>query len=298
MSNVLRIDNLSKSYGRQRALDHVSFTLDKGQILGLLGPNGSGKTTCLGILLGVLQPSSGSYSWFNQSPSAQVRRRIGALLEQPNFYPWLSAEDNLKVFAQLRESKANVDQALKEVGLYERRKDNFKTYSLGMKQRLSIAAAIMGDPEVLLLDEPTNGVDAKGISEIRQIILNQARQGRTVLLASHILDEVEKTCSHVVVLKEGQVLQAGSIQEVLHGDPSIEVEAIDKENLKQALTQIPEVLSMEAYERGFRVHIKGGWSASDLNRALYEKDVVLSHLASQKKSLESHFLKLLEGSHV
>ena len=202
MSKVLSVSALSKRYGSIRALDSFSLEVNQGEVYGILGPNGSGKTTTLGILLDVLKADSGTYSWFDGMPTVKARRQIGSILETPNFYPYLSARQNLAIACTIKEvGTSDIDRVLKEVNLYERRHDKFETYSLGMKQRLALASAMLGDPDVLILDEPTNGLDPLGIAEVRGLILQQAQKGATIIMASHILDEVEKTCSHVAVFK-------------------------------------------------------------------------------------------------
>ena len=207
---VLTAKNLAKSYGSLAALDGLDLTVEAGQVFGLLGPNGSGKTTLLAVLLDVLHPSGGSFTWFDGTAGEQVRNRIGALLETPNFYPYLNADQNLSMVALIK-GMANppLDSLLDLVQLKERRRSPYKTYSLGMKQRLALAACLVGDPDVLILDEPTNGLDPEGMVEVRNIIQKIAAQGKTIILASHILDEVEKICSHVAIIKKGRLLAIG-----------------------------------------------------------------------------------------
>ena len=233
---VLKISHLSKSYGHIRALDDFSLTIQKGEVVGILGPNGSGKTTTLGILLDILKADRGDYRWFGQNPDSYIRRRIGALLEQPLFYPYLSAVKNLQIVADIKGvGYHEIDDYLKKVGLYERRLSKFKTYSLGMKQRLAIAAALIGNPEVLILDEPTNGLDPKSIAEIRNLIIEIAGKGLTVILASHLLDEVQKTCSHVAILDKGKSMHSGRVEDVLNSATQLELKAHNMSELKKAI---------------------------------------------------------------
>ena len=213
---VLDIRNLSKSYGALKALDNFSLEINKGEICGILGPNGSGKTTTLGILLDILKADQGEYYWFGQLPTYKQRQKVGALLESPIFYPYLSASRNLQILAYIKNiSYDYIDEVLKTVGLIDRKNHKFKTYSLGMKQRLALAAALLGKPEVLILDEPTNGLDPQGIAEMRELIIKIGQTGTTILLASHLLDEVQKVCTQVVILEKGKKLGEGSVGELL-----------------------------------------------------------------------------------
>mgnify|MGYP000956338405 FL=1 len=203
---ILHTEQLTKRFSRRiLAVDGMDLEVPKGQVFGLLGPNGSGKTTTLGMILGVVSKTKGSYSWFGQGEDYRLRKKIGAILEQPNFYPFLSARQNIMVHSQIKDiRKPDTDGLLKLVGLYERADDPFKTYSLGMKQRLAIASAMLADPEVLIFDEPTNGLDPQGIAEIRKLILDIRDMDKTIILASHLLDEVQKVCSHFAVLRKGK----------------------------------------------------------------------------------------------
>ena len=249
MTQVLEIRNLSKSYGRLKALDNFSLNVRKGEICGILGPNGSGKTTTLGILLDILKANSGDFLWFGQMPDEKQRQRIGALLEAPAFYPHLSAVKNLKIVADIKMSNYDqIDEVLDIVGLSERKYSTFNTYSMGMKQRLAIGAALVGNPEVLILDEPTNGLDPKGIAEIRNLILEVGRRGVTILLASHLLDEVQKVCTHVVVLEKGKKITDGLVTEVLNEKPAFELASGNNEQLKVCLNQW--VISQKLFPMG------------------------------------------------
>ena len=246
MEAILNINGLSKRYGKVKALNNLSLQINRGDIYGILGPNGSGKTTTLGILLGVLNADSGSYSWNGKAPSKYDRKNIGSLIETPNFYPYLTARQNLSIVCKVKEvDESEVDSVLSIVDLINRADSKFKTFSLGMKQRLAIASALLGNPETLVLDEPTNGLDPQGIAEIRTIILDLAKEGKTIIMASHILDEVEKTCTHVAVLKLGNLLTYGPIQSVLNNQEQIVVASENLDGLKLTLSQIDGVSNIQ-----------------------------------------------------
>lgn len=297
MSSVLEVEGLCKNYGRLKALDEVTLEVPSGTVFGVLGPNGSGKTTLLGILLDVLRADRGRYRWFGQPPGAELRRRIGTLLETPNFYPYLTGAQNLEITAALRGcSGVNIGEVLQQVGLQAHPGLPFVKYSLGMKQRLAIGACLLGDPEVLVLDEPTNGLDPAGISEVRELILRRQSQGRTVFLASHLLDEVEKVCSHVAILKKGRLLAAGPLDQVLRQDPQLEVAAAELDRLHELLKGQRPLLRVE--RRGGRLLLLG--SAEELepgafNRWCFEQGIGLSHLALKQPTLESRFLELTDA---
>ncbi|MDE3125375.1 MAG: ABC transporter ATP-binding protein, partial [Bacteroidota bacterium] len=227
MENILSIIDISKNYGPVKALKNLTLNIPKNSIYGILGPNGSGKTTTLSILLNVLKPNSGQFTWFNNSTDVFYRKRIGSLLETPNFYHYLSAYDNLKITQAIsgRGNKPDLNNALEMVRLQDRKNDKFSTYSLGMKQRLAIAAALLGNPEVLVLDEPTNGLDPSGIAEIRSLIKELGQQGKTIIMASHLLDEVEKVCTHFCILKHGSLLVNGPVKEILSNEDVIILKA-------------------------------------------------------------------------
>ena len=293
---VLTINQLTKSFGNVTAVNSISFDIERGQVFGILGPNGSGKSTTLGMLLGVIRPDSGHYSWFGEGQAGKHRRRLGALLEKPNFCPWLSGQQNLKITAYVRglpHIEQSVQSSLQKVGLWADRLKAFSSYSLGMKQRLAIAATLLGDPEVLVLDEPTNGVDAEGIIEIRETIKELAGEGKTIVLASHILDEVEKVCTHVSIMKQGNILQSGAISDVLTVEDTVEVAARELGKLGDALKACELVRDFEIKNELCLVHLKEGKPLEDLNRFLLDQGVSVYHLVQKKKSLEAHFLELL-----
>jgi ABC-2 type transport system ATP-binding protein len=292
---VLSIQNLTKHYGSIVAVDSLDLEIVRGSVFGILGPNGSGKTTTLGVVLDVIRASSGSYSWFGNPPSKEDRKRIGAILEVPIFYPYLSAYRNLELVTRIKGvSPDGIDGVLEVVGLLDRRDSHYRTYSLGMKQRLAIGAALLGNPEVLILDEPTNGLDPKGIAEIRNIIIKVAKEGTTIILASHILDEVQKTCSHVAVLERGKKLFAGRVDEVLNKSNWVEIAAGNNAALLLALKNTPWVSSLQEETDKFVFVPLEAVSMEDINRYFFDKGIVLNHLALRKKSLENYFLELLD----
>jgi len=295
LETVLSITGLHKNYGRIHAVNDLSLEVERGSVFGILGPNGSGKTTTLGIILGVINRDAGSFSWFGNENSKNDRKRIGAILEQPIFYPYLSAEKNLEIVARIKGvDPADIDRVLKVVELYERKKSKFRTFSYGMKQRLAIASALLGNPEVLIFDEPTNGLDPRGIAEIRDLIIRIAAEGITIILASHLLDEVQKTCSHVLVMRSGQRLFSGKVKDVLNMTDTLEVMSDDPETLEATLGQFPGLLEMNREPDLFLVRLKEKQGAKELNAYLVGKDIILTHLAMRKKSLEQQFLELLK----
>jgi ABC-2 type transport system ATP-binding protein len=295
MSSVLTIDNVSKSYGRVQALKNVSFDVPEGSVFGILGPNGSGKTTLLGIILDVLKADTGNCRLFGKPVSPEERQKMGSFLETPNFYHYLSAVDNLKVTNSIsgRGSRAEIDEVLKKVKLYQRRNSKFKTFSLGMKQRLAIAATLLGNPKVLLLDEPTNGLDPVGIAEIRDLIIELKNAGHTIIMASHLLDEVEKVCTHVAILKTGTLITTGNVEEVMMDEDIVEVSASDNRALEEILRQFSADVTITNHDNRIQLLFpKGTASLEDVNRFCFSKGITLNHLLMKKKRLEARFFEL------
>lgn len=293
-TSVLSIQHISKSYGNIEALSDVSFDVPKGSIFGVLGPNGSGKTTLLGIVTDILRQDSGQFTVFGAPPSPVSRKRSGVLLETPNFYPYLSAYGNLKITAAIKgiDSK-EIDPVLKRVDLYERRGSKFSTFSLGMKQRLAIAGALLGQPSLLILDEPTNGLDPNGIAEIRQLIRGLAQEGKTIIMASHLLDEVEKVCTHVAIIKNGHLLATGAVGEVLADSDTVSLGAADMDSLETILPALPGFVSSLRQNGQIILSVNlETQSLADINLFCYNKGITLNHLSLHKKSLESKFLEI------
>lgn len=290
---ILETNQLNKHYGRIQAVSDLSLSVAEGNIFGILGPNGSGKTTTLGIVLGITLPDSGTYQWFEGKYGDNARRHIGALLETPNFYPYLNAAENLAIVAHIKKvSHPPIDELLDMVNLLSRKTSDFRTYSLGMKQRLAIAATMIGDPDILIFDEPTNGLDPLGIAEVRDTLLQIAQRGKTILMASHILDEVEKICSHVAIIKNGKLLVTGTVGSILSNEVTVEVAAENMGLLKDMLSGSQMVSSIELKKDKLMVHLKDPFTAIDLNKLAFEKGIVLSFLATRKKRLEEEFLEI------
>jgi len=292
-SIILETTNLTKHYGRIRAVQNLNLKISAGMVYGILGPNGSGKTTTLGMIVDVINATSGSYSWFDKSPTKESRKKIGTILETPVFYPYLSGERNLRIIAEIKQAPVeNIPKVLEQVGLADRKNDNFRTYSLGMKQRLSIAAALLNDPVAMILDEPTNGLDPQGIADIRELIRNIAGSGKTIVLASHLLDEVQKVCTHFGVLRKGKLLYSGEVGDVAKQSAAIEV-ASENTSLKSALEEWELVNSISQESGFFVISMNNSLSGKEVNEYLFKKGIVVNHLRVQKKSLEKQFLEIL-----
>jgi len=273
------------------------MSIERGQVHGILGPNGSGKTTTLGIILGVLNADNGSFDWFGTPVLHRSLQRIGAILETPNFYPYLSAVKNLEVVRLIKGvEKHRIDEVLEQVNLAGRKHDKFSTYSLGMKQRLAIASALLNEPEILVLDEPTNGLDPQGIAEVRELIMRIAREGATILIASHLLDEIEKVCSHVTILKQGKRLFTGPVDEVFATAGLIEVGAVDRDALEKACHGYPGIKSISLDARKLHLNLEDKVDPAALNKFLAEQGILVDHLVYRKSSLEQQFLELVSKS--
>jgi ABC-2 type transport system ATP-binding protein len=293
--SILTITDLKKTYGKVQALKGVSFQIPEGAVFGILGPNGSGKTTLLSIILDVLNADSGNYNWFGEPASPALRKRIGSLLETPNFYHYLSAERNLNITNSIsgRGDKAAIEAVLQKVKLYERRKSKFSTFSLGMKQRLAIAAALLGEPKILVLDEPTNGLDPVGIMEIRELIIELSKKGHTIIMASHLLDEVEKVCTHVAILKTGTLVTSGPVHDVLVDEDIVELSAADIPKLKEAVKGYNGVTQIISSEHFVQIYLlKGTGKLEEVNSYCFSKGIVLNHLLLKRKRLEEKFFEL------
>jgi ABC-2 type transport system ATP-binding protein len=294
MKDILTIKDLSKSYKNVQAIQHLDLKITEGQAYGILGPNGSGKTTSLSIITGILRQDSGSFQWFGEDPDPNQRKTIGSLIETPHFYPYLSLVKNLKIICDIKGMPYDdIDRVLETSKLSERKRSRFSTLSLGMKQRLGIAAALLGDPRVLVLDEPTNGLDPEGIAEVREIVIKQVNKGKTLILASHILSEVEKICSHVAILKKGELLASGPVKELLAEEEIIEVACGDNQLLQKKLAGSPLVKEVNAENGKLVLTLNEEVKPADINAFAFSHKLVIHHMVSRKKSLESQFLELV-----
>lgn len=295
---ILTINNLTKKFGYLTAVKDLSFTINKGNVYGILGPNGSGKSTTLGIVLNVVNKTSGDFHWFDGNTSTHdALKKVGAIIERPNFYPYMSAYQNLKLVCKIKGvDYTKIDEKLEVVGLLERKNSKFKTYSLGMKQRLAIASALLNDPEILILDEPTNGLDPQGIHQIRQIIKDIASNGTTILLASHLLDEVEKVCSHVVVLRKGKKLYSGRVDEMISSHGFFELKTDKHQELIKLLQTDSKFGNIKTEDDIITAFLNVPMEPAAFNKLMFEKGITLSHLVKRKESLEEQFLQLTDNN--
>ncbi|MBG6132355.1 ABC-2 type transport system ATP-binding protein [Aquimarina sp. EL_43] len=294
MENILTLNNLTKKFGALTAVKDLSFTIKKGNVYGILGPNGSGKSTTLGIVLNVVNSTSGEFIWFDGNTSTHdALKKVGAIIERPNFYPYMTAAQNLKLVCQIKGVDSNkIDEKLEVVGLLDRKDSKFRTFSLGMKQRLAIASALLNDPEILILDEPTNGLDPQGIHQIREIIKKIASKGTTILLASHLLDEVEKVCSHVVIIRKGVKLYSGPVDEMNASYGFFELKSDQKSALTEWLSKHNDFKNFKEEDGKIIAFLAHELDAESLNRQLFKEGIVLTHLVKRKESLEEQFLQL------
>ena len=303
---IIETEGLTKRYsGGLRspstlAVDDISFSVDAGQVFGFLGPNGSGKTTTIGMLLGIISPTAGSFRLFGGSGTREVlaaRQRIGATLEYPNFYPYLSCRDNLRVVARVKgRGRSDVERVLDVVGLSQRQKTKFKACSLGMKQRLAIGATLLGDPDLIILDEPANGLDPAGQREIRDVIRRLADDGKTIFLSSHILHDVERVCTHVAIIQRGRLVRQASVTDVTSERPVLALRSDgDPEVLKARALEFPGARSAEVRDGAVLVDASES-DAADLNRFLVEGGIPVTHLSAERKTLESIFMELTSES--
>jgi ABC-2 type transport system ATP-binding protein len=299
LETILSLKNLDKKFGRVHAVNNLSFDIQKGNVYGILGPNGSGKSTTLGIILNVVNKTSGEFSWFDGNLSThQALKKVGAIIERPNFYPYMTAIQNLSLICKIKDiSTEKIEEKLKIVNLFERRNSKFKTYSLGMKQRLAIASALLNNPEILILDEPTNGLDPQGIHEIREIIQKIAKNGTTILLASHLLDEVEKVCSHVVVIRDGVKLYSGRVDKMSASHGLFELNTNEPKNkLISILNNNSHIGSVKEEGDYIIAYLTEEMEASEINNYLFKNGITVSHLVKRKPSLEEQFLDLTNNN--
>lgn len=295
MDTILEVENLSKHFGSHIAVDGISFKVARGRVYGLLGPNGSGKSTTLGMVLGVVNKTSGDFRWFKgEKTTVEALKSIGALIERPNFYPYMTAEQNLKLVCKIKQiSYETIDSVLAIVDLLDKKKVKFQTFSLGMKQRLALASALLNNPKMLILDEPTNGLDPQGIHQIREIILDIAAKGTTILLASHLLAEVEKVCTDILVIREGRLLHQGRVSDLQAGSSYLEIEAAEEDRLFACLQKHPKIERVDSsYRPIYRVYLTEAVSAESINRYLVQNQIYVNRLLEHKTNLEEYFLEL------
>lgn len=294
METILSLKDLTKKYGTLTAVDSLSFTIEKGNVYGILGPNGSGKSTTLGMVLNVVNKTSGEFAWFGgNTETHEALKKVGAIIEHPNFYPYMTAVQNLALVCKIKDVPSDkIEEKLEIVNLLDRKDSKFKTFSLGMKQRLAIASALLNDPEILILDEPTNGLDPQGIHQIREIIRKIAAGGTTILLASHLLDEVEKVCSHVVIIRNGKKLYSGPVDAINASHGFFELQAKNMQLLQDLLIAHPGIENVTVKENVVTAILKEPMEAEAINEYLFEKGLSLSYLVKRKESLEEQFLEL------
>ena len=296
MEPILTISNLTKKFGYLTAVKDLSFTINKGNVYGILGPNGSGKSTTLGIVLNVVNKTHGDFKWFDgHTTTHDALKKVGAIIERPNFYPYMTAAQNLKLVCKIKGvDYTKIEEKLEIVGLLERKDSKFSTYSLGMKQRLAIASALLNEPEILILDEPTNGLDPQGIHQIREIIKQIAANGTTILLASHLLDEVEKVCSHVVVLRKGKKLYSGRVDEMISSHGFFELKSNQQNELIQFIENLPAIGKIKVKDNLVTAFLNEPLKSDDFNKLLFQNGITLTHLVQRKESLEEQFLQLTD----
>jgi len=298
LESILTINSLTKKFGYLTAVKDLSFTINKGDIYGILGPNGSGKSTTLGMVLNVVNKTEGDFHWFDGNTSTHdALKKVGAIIEIPNFYPYMTATQNLKLVCKIKGvDYTKINEKLEIVGLLDRRDSKFRTYSLGMKQRLAIASALLNDPEILILDEPTNGLDPQGIHQIREIIKEIAAKGTTILLASHLLDEVEKVCSHVVVLRKGVKLYSGRVDEMISSYGFFELKSNKETELVTLLENHKSFGKVKVQDNLVTAFLNEPMKSEDFNKYLFDQGIILTHLIQRKESLEEQFLQLTDNN--
>lgn len=292
---ILNVQSLTKRYGNQPALNNFSMTVEQGNVLGVLGPNGSGKTTLLSILVGLRKANSGNFNWFGSQNNLLCNSKIGALIESPYLYPYLSVADNLAITALAKSAPVqNVDEMLQKVDLLQKRNVKCMALSFGMKQRLAIAQALIGNPQVLLLDEPTNGLDPVGIADIRAIIKHQSQEGKTIIVASHNLDEIQKICSHVVILKQGSNIASGRVDQLLKLKQVVTIDTPNTIEAQNALLQIPSVKVIEKSQNTLTISMESTDNLSAVNEALANNKIIITGLSTRQPSLEELFIDIVK----
>ncbi len=291
IQNALSTQGLTKKYGQFIAVNDMTLSIPQGSVFGILGPNGSGKTTFLGMILGIIKSSSGSYAWF-ENGEKYPPGSIGGILEEPNLMPQLSAIDHLKMTANIKGVDFKTcEHILKRVGLDHVAKKKSGAFSLGMKQRLAIGSALIGDPRVLVLDEPLNGLDPSGIREVRELILQLAAEGVTVIISSHLLDEIEKVCTHLAIFKQGNLIDTQVLNQVTETDTvRLQIKA-EAEHLLETVKQWAMTKSAELVEDFIHVEVMKPGNAASLNAYLFSNNIQLNHLVPLKEGVEKLFIE-------
>ncbi len=294
MQTLLSINDLTKNYGTTVALSNFSLEVKAGQVLGILGPNGSGKTTLLSIIMGLRLPTKGEFTWFNLPPNQLPSSNVGALVEVPTFYPYLSLYDNMRISALAK----NIDYyeifpAIERVGLTPNLKAKISTFSLGMKQRMAIAQALLGNPKTIVLDEPTNGLDPEGIVEVRNLIKELKASGTTIILASHNLDEVQRTCSHVAILKKGHLQAFGAVNELLTSAKVAIVDVRNPENLVEYLKVNPDIEILERSGNAIKLLVNKSEQQVSLINDFQSHGIAVNSYEIRNLNLEELFIKLI-----
>jgi ABC-2 type transport system ATP-binding protein len=301
--NILVTRGLTKRFGNNKksitAVDNLDLEVHRGEVFGFLGPNGSGKTTTIGMLLGLIWPTSGSIEFFGDEKSkpAKLLRKVGVVMDTPSFFPYLSGLNNLRYFAIITNcaGRGDIDKAIEMAGLNERAKDKVRTYSMGMKQRLSVALALMHDPELVILDEPTNGLDPAGIIEFRETIRRLHGNGKTVFLSSHLLSEVEKVCSHVALINRGRILATGSVEELLGRTKAIWLKVSDADGAVRLLESVEWIKSVKKKETGLVVAEAEEERAYEINELLISNGIHVNETKISEGSLEDFFLATINA---
>jgi ABC-2 type transport system ATP-binding protein len=289
---ILRTVGLTKQFGALTAVDNLDLEVRRGEVLGFLGPNGAGKSTTVGMILGLIKPTAGRIEYNGLS-----LRQIGAIIETPAFYPYMSGRDNLEALALAAGGvpPERIDELLRYVGLADRPHSPYRTYSMGMKQRLGIASTLLLDPRLVILDEPTNGLDPAGQREIRALIPQLAREGRSVLLASHLLHEVEQVCDRVAILRRGKLVQVGAVSEIVGQGTFLEINVAEPERAAAIIRALPFVERVSVQDDGSLAVFTPEEQAPDITRALSEASLYVSKMTRRRHSLEEVFLELTEA---
>ncbi|MCX6013635.1 MAG: ABC transporter ATP-binding protein [Chloroflexi bacterium] len=295
---VVRTNNLTKHFGRIVAVNDLNLEVHQGQVFGFLGPNGSGKSTTMRMLMGLITPTSGSAEVLGlniHDNLAVILPRVGAVMDTPGFYPYLSGWDNLKYFAQITigVNKDRIKQVLDLVELSDRATDKFSSYSMGMKQRLAIACALLGDPEFIILDEPTNGLDPAGMKEIRELIIKLSKEGKTIFLNSHLLHEVEQVCDQVAIIKEGKLVTQGLVKDLMNHGNRLQLTVNEPEKAIIILKKFDWITSVTRENNTLSIDLKTEHIA-EISPILAKENIFITEMKTTEETLERIFLELTE----